>query len=86
MKARFVQELHSEPHRVQHLYEVEPGGSLPQFVVVSAVVVSCSGAETFIFAANEHGDITNFGGLVGSFEGDLDIPRALRQAGYEVAP
>jgi len=60
------------------------GGPLPEYVVVSSVNVPSSGPETFIFESNESGVVTNWRDLEGSFNGDLDIPRALKNTGYEV--
>lgn len=62
------------------------GGTL--HVVVSAIPAAFDhgGPETFVFAADESGKITNFMDLEGSFRGDMDHDRALRGAGYEIAP
>lgn len=54
-----------------------------EHVVVSAVVFA-DGLETYIFAADENGEITEWGELEGSFRGDLDHVRALKKAGYRV--
>lgn len=63
---------------------------MPSFVVVSAVTPipgaasgEPGGPETYIFEADEDGEIENFDELVGSAQGDLDIAAALRRAGYE---
>lgn len=55
-----------------------------KFVVVSAVIAMYSGAETYIFPANEEGEILDWGELDGSFRGGLDHEQALSNAGYEV--
>lgn len=55
-----------------------------EYVVVSAVDASYA-TETYIFPSDEHGTITYWGELDGSFQGDVDHERALRGAGYEVA-
>ena len=52
-----------------------------EYVVVSATV-AYSGAETYIFGANESGDIEDWQELPGSFRGSLDHAEALRRAGY----
>lgn len=67
------------------LYRCEPGGKLPEHVVVSAINVPFTGPETYIFEANKNGTITQWGELYGSFRGGLDHEKALRDAGYEVA-
>lgn len=55
-------------------------------VVVSAADVPYSGPETFIFGANEKGEISDWGELPGSYRGGLDHEQALRNAGYTVDP
>jgi hypothetical protein len=37
-----------------------------------------------MFAATPQGDVKDWHELPGSFQGDKDIPRALRNAGYEI--
>lgn len=54
-----------------------------RFVIVSASVVPYSGPETYIFAADEEGQITGWTELEGSSSGSLDHVQALRDAGYE---
>lgn len=53
-------------------------------VIVSAVVATFSGPETYIFAATRDGECVDFGELDGSFRGGLDHERALKSAGYGV--
>ena len=57
-----------------------------EYVVVSAVVVEYSGAETYIFGANEAGEVVDWSELPGSFHGGLNHEAALTGAGYVVAP
>lgn len=72
-------------HNVSHrLYRCDPGGPLPQYVVASATVVPYTGPETYVFASDENGVITEWNELTGSTRGDLDQDEALRRAGYEV--
>lgn len=54
------------------------------YVVVSAVDVMVSCPETYIFPANEHGEIVDWGELDGSFKGGMDHEAALNLAGYAV--
>lgn len=56
-----------------------------EFVVVSAAVVMYCGPETYIFAADEAGEVTNWCELPGSMKGTLSHAEALEHAGYEVA-
>lgn len=57
---------------------------LHRFVVVSAADVPYSGPETYLFPADETGEITSYGELPGSLRGVLDHDAALARAGYTV--
>jgi hypothetical protein len=56
-----------------------------EYVVVSATNAYMTGPETYIFPADEKGEITSWGELEGSFRGSLDHEKALRNAGYKIA-
>lgn len=65
-----------------------------EYVVVSALNLEVSlgmilpewqKAETYIFPADESGEVVDWGELAGSQKGTLDHAVALRDAGYEVA-
>ena len=68
------------------LYRVDPPLDGNSFVVVSATVAPYSGAETYIFPANEDGTVRSWLELDGSYRGGLDHDEALRRAGYTVTP
>lgn len=74
----------------QHLYELsEPltsydGAEQYKYVIVSAVTVPYSGPETYIFGADEYGNVLDFFELPGSFRGSLHHKEALKNAGYKV--
>jgi len=55
-----------------------------EFVIVSATVAMFSGAETYIFPADENGNCLSFGELDGSYRGGLNHEAALNGAGYQV--
>lgn len=55
-----------------------------EYVIVSAVDAPLSGPETYIFAADAEGNITDWGELEGSYRGGFDHEQALAGAGYEV--
>lgn len=57
---------------------------LREYVVVSAVHAFDGNAETYIFSADETGDVDCWLELDGSFRGALDQERALNEAGYTV--
>ena len=56
------------------------------YVIVSAVpfAFDTGMAETYLFSANEEGDVTSWSDLDGSFQGAMDHARALANAGYEI--
>jgi hypothetical protein len=54
------------------------------YVIVSAVDAMFSGPETYIFPANEDGQIQDYGELEGSYRGGFDHVTALEGAGYAV--
>ncbi len=49
------------------------------YVIVSAVVALFSGPETYIFPADEKGEVVSWGELPGSFKGGLDHNFALER-------
>jgi hypothetical protein len=77
-----------------HLYKVDPPASYytghtepehtTEYVVVSAVNAPCSGAETFIFPADEEGNVLDWAELEGSCRGDYTHEHALEEAGYKL--
>lgn len=78
------------------LYRTEPPLDGNEYVVVSAVDIAkrhdihdmprVMQIETYIFAATDEGEVTDFAELSGSMKGTLDHAEALRDAGYEVTP
>ena len=52
--------------------------------VVASAVVAFGVPETYLFPADENGVVLDWLELEGSFRGDLDHERAIRNAGYEV--
>mgnify|MGYP001565118549 FL=1 len=71
----------SEP--MQYGYD-EPE-SETQFVIVSATNAMFSGPETYIFPADEDGNVIDWGELDGSYRGGYNHWEALERAGYTVA-
>ena len=55
-----------------------------EWVIVSAIIAFFSGPETYIFEADETGEVKSWMDLEGSFRGALDHEQALNGAGYEV--
>ena len=69
------------------LFRMDPPYMGHDYVIVSAVdlhFVRYGGSETYMFAATPQGGVKDWMQLPGSFQGDKDIPRALRNAGYEI--
>ena len=52
--------------------------------MVSATHVLFSGPETYIFPANEQGEVINWLELDGSYKGRLSHEKALNNAEYEI--
>lgn len=65
------------------LYRLDEPLNNNEFVIVSGISNEF-GIETFIFGADEEGEISDFTELEGSFKGDIDHERALENAGYDV--
>jgi hypothetical protein len=55
-----------------------------EYVVVSATTAMFSGPETYIFGADENGQVINWIELDGSMKGTLSHHAALNRAGYTV--
>ena len=98
--ATFIKRLHEgDPKRsaVQMLYRLDPPIAFTrynddceeetrqaEYVVVSATHVMGT-PETYIFAADESGEIQFWCELDGSYKGGMDHVAALKGAGYEVS-
>lgn len=88
MKATYIRDLENF-NGTAKLYKVDPpvdyDDKKTDHVAVSAVnsVWAC---ETYIFPANEKGDVLDWGELPGSQRGDAGHAEVLEQAGYEVQP
>lgn len=74
----------SEPVTYDYDYDTKQNSKSTEFVVVSAVVAMFSGPETYIFPADETGEVLNWSELDGSYRGSLDHTAALEGAGYQV--
>lgn len=55
-----------------------------RFVLVSAATVMMSGPETFIFPADEDGEVVDWAELEGSYKGGLSHAEAIDGAGWEL--
>jgi hypothetical protein len=62
------------------LFRMEPPLDGHEYVVVTDMFIP----ETYIFGADPDGTVLDWCELPGSFQGAMDIPRALAQAGYEI--
>lgn len=69
------------------LYKIDPPmkveGGETTYVVVSATTTAFGLNETYIFASDENGEITNWRELNGSYQGGQSHTRALEGAGYK---
>ena len=90
--ATFVRTLDEDFTGDARLYRLEPPITYPEwgeretaeYVIVSAVNAFYTGPETYIFAADENGNVLDWGELDGSFRGSCDHNAALSRAGYGV--
>jgi len=83
--AVFIKNLTSRFRGDARLYRLDNDGDmdLVPYVVVSAVHDPITGIpETFIFPADEQGEVTSWGELDGSFSGSLDHSAAIAAAGW----
>jgi len=62
----------------------DPPAKTTRFVAVSATFATFGGQETYIFPADENGEVIDWGELDGSFRGGIDHAKALNQAGFEL--
>lgn len=88
-----------DPERIKgfrgdaRLYRLDPplthndyfdGEITHEYVVVSAANDPYSGPETYIFPADEKGNVTSWGELTGSQRGTLDHEAVLSDLGYTI--
>lgn len=66
------------------LWEVFPRIDGNKYVITSAVNVPLSGPETYMFAADENGDIVSFFELPGSYRGGLEHKKCFDYIGYDI--
>lgn len=87
MEATFVRDLPTCPGATQKLWRLSEPHQLTdwdgkptettEYVITSAVNAMFSGPETYVFAADEDGEVTGCGELEGSFRGALDHDHAI---------
>lgn len=84
--AKLIKDVSENFEGQAFLYKLEPPLGNHQFVVVSAVDAPFDTArpETYIFPADEDGNVIDWGELEGSYQGGKDHQEALKGAGYEV--
>lgn len=76
----------SEPVEYDKLWgESDAPAKTTRFVIVSATHAMFSGPETYIFPADENGNVINWGELDGSGKGSLSHESVLEDAGYALA-
>ena len=87
MKAKFIKDMNNFRGEAK-LYEASPNISFgdnknTKFIIVSKIDNEF-GQETYIFPANEDGEIKDYCELSGSQKGDISHGQVLRDAGYEI--
>lgn len=82
-KAKYIKSLTGWTGHAS-LYELDPPLRGHKYVIVSATFVPFdNGPETYIFPAFKNGKPKDMMELPGSFKGELDQEKALRNAGYK---
>lgn len=81
--ATFVKDVSHKFAGTAHLYRVETEDGY-DYVVSSGVNTMFSGPETYLFLADEDGNVLDWMELDGSFRGAIDPEAAVRNAGYEL--
>lgn len=81
VKAKHIKDVEGYVGRAA-LYQLDPPHEGCTHVVVSSAVAPFTGPETYIFPADENGDVIGLGPLGGSMRGTLIHENALNNAGY----
>jgi hypothetical protein len=68
----------------QILWEVMPRIEGNKYVVTSISDLAFSGPETYMFAADENGNIINWNELPGSYRGELNHGKCFKEIGYKI--
>jgi hypothetical protein len=76
----------SEPVNYAYDCGLEKLKKQTDYVIVSALPMACATfkPQTYIFPADENGEILDWNALAGSYRGGLSHQKALKGAGYEV--
>ena len=68
----------------QILWEVLPRIEGNKYVITSTSNVQFTGPETYMFAADEKGNIINWGELPGSYRGELNHQKCFENINYQI--
>jgi hypothetical protein len=66
----------------QVMWQLEPPLDGNKYVITSASTVDFTGPETYLFACDKEGNITNWCELPGSYRGELNHKRCFANIGY----
>lgn len=86
-KAILIRDLNTKEgpfsvNRSQSLYKLEPPFKKAKYIVISAAHTMDHGPETYIFKSDEEGNILDWSEMEGSFIGDMDHKKALKNIEY----
>ena len=79
--SKFVTKIKDVNNR-QVLWKAEPPLDGHEYIVTSQSNVMFTGAETYIFPADKDGKIIDYGGLRGSYRGELNHKKCFASIGY----
>lgn len=74
----------SEPIGYRHNWDDGEPTEFTDHVVTSAAITSLAGPETYVFPADQDGNILDWGEIAGSFRGGLDHHEAIRRSGWSI--
>ena len=82
--ATYIKDSNDNMSGDARLYRLDPPHDGEDLVIVSGID-NGHRHETYIFPANEQGQVTDWLELEGSFQGSIDHDKALRGLGYEIS-
>lgn len=64
--------------KISRPVKIDESDRMVEYIVSSAVSAMFTGPETYLFSADEKGEVLNWGELPGSYRGDFDHQEAMQ--------